>query len=188
MTKLVLNILLAFALLLFYTDAQAQYLEDDRGIKQRIFYGGNMGLTFGSVTVISISPEIGYRLTNRWSAGLGGTYIFYRDNVYDETFNIWGLHQFTSFTIIKNFSDILPFGREGGALLLYGELNSMNLYNSFLNPSEPGRYWVTSPLAGLAYQLKIGYRSYMLIMVLYNFNETMRSPIDNPVFRISLQF
>ncbi|MBP7464236.1 MAG: hypothetical protein KA793_07850 [Bacteroidales bacterium] len=166
----------------------AQYLEDSPTPKQRIFYGGNFGMNFGTVTVLDISPEIGYRISNRLSAGLGATYIYYRDNVSDEVFNIWGLRQFASFTLIKDFSNILPFGTETGGLLLYGELNSMNLYNSFLNPSEPGRYWVVSPLAGPAYQLRIGARSYMLIMLLYNFNETTRSPLDNPVFRITLQF
>lgn len=187
MKKLVLISVVLF-LLMPFAPAQAQYLDDGATPWQRVFYGGNLGMNFGAVTVIDVSPEIGYRITNRLSAGLGATYIYYRNNVSDEVFNIWGLRQFASFTLIKDFSNILPFGKDIGGLLLYGEINSMRLYNSFLNPFEPGHYWVVSPLVGPAYQLRIGARSYMLIMLLYNFNETMRSPLENPVFRITLQF
>ena len=38
--------------------------------KDRIFVGGNLGLTFGTITNIEIAPLIGYMLTPSWSAGV----------------------------------------------------------------------------------------------------------------------
>jgi hypothetical protein len=43
-------------------------------------------------------------------------------------------------------------------------------------------------MLGFAFQTPIGGRSYLLMMILYNFNETSISPYPNPVFKFSYQF
>ncbi len=167
---------------------KAQYLDSEPTYMQRVFYGGNLSLSFGTITYIDVSPDIGYRIANRLSMGVGGTYIYYKDKRFNSNFNIWGLRQFTSFTLIKDFSNILPFGRDAGGLLLYGEVNAMRLEKSFYNSNETGKEWLISPLLGPAYQIRIGQHSYLLVMLLYNFNESSKSPMQNPVLRVSFQF
>src|SRR5687767_2201721 len=44
----------------------------------RITYGGNFGATFGTLTYVDVSPFIGYRMTDQWMAGIGVSYIYYR--------------------------------------------------------------------------------------------------------------
>ena len=39
--------------------------------KEKLFAGGNFGMTFGSYTMISVSPQIGYQFTNFVAAGVG---------------------------------------------------------------------------------------------------------------------
>lgn len=46
--------------------------EDEKGFqRERLFVGGNFGLTFGNFTLINVSPQIGYRFTDHVAAGVG---------------------------------------------------------------------------------------------------------------------
>ena len=59
-------------LLAFAQDEGEEKGEDEKGFqKEKLFVGGNFGLTFGDYTLISISPQIGYRFTDFVSAGVG---------------------------------------------------------------------------------------------------------------------
>ncbi len=50
--------------------------------KSRLFFGGNFGLNFGTYTVINVSPQLGYRFTDRFAAGAGINYIYYNYKSY----------------------------------------------------------------------------------------------------------
>ena len=60
------KILLSILLMSLALGLSAQYLEKDPPPSpvQRIFFGGNLDMGFGTVTQISLSPEVGYRITN----------------------------------------------------------------------------------------------------------------------------
>lgn len=56
----------------------SQETEGETGFqKDRLFVGGNFALTFGDVTLINVSPQVGYRFSKAFAAGLGlnGQYI-----------------------------------------------------------------------------------------------------------------
>jgi hypothetical protein len=44
--------------------------------KDKLFIGGNFGLSFGDFTLINISPQIGYRFNNFLAAGVGVNGIY----------------------------------------------------------------------------------------------------------------
>ena len=78
----------------------------------KIFFGGNLGLFFGTVTDIEISPLVGYKIYKGLSAGGGFTYIYYReryaDNAVFET-NQYGWRVFAMYDIFKKEFSGLKF-------------------------------------------------------------------------------
>lgn len=185
--KLSILFILFFGILLNSNDSSAQYLESDPSPAQRIFYGGSLGLSFGTFTNISVDPVVGYRITNRLSAGIGGNYIYLASRQFNYSYSIWGGNLFASYTLIKSLNDILPFSSQGTSILIYGEYNLMNVSN-YYSDLNMTRTWQENPMLGVAIQSRIGKRSFALIKILYNFNESFYSLYPNPVLKVSFQF
>jgi hypothetical protein len=60
--------------------------DDKKGFqKEKLFVGGNFGLAFGNYTFINISPQLGYRFTKLFAAGMGvnGQYVSFKERYYD---------------------------------------------------------------------------------------------------------
>ena len=75
MRKQILFILLA-GCLAFHGQAQQQVKQS---FWERVYFGGNLGLGFSSnSTYVDVSPQVGYKINDRLSAGIGVTYIYYK--------------------------------------------------------------------------------------------------------------
>ncbi len=144
----------------------------------RIFFGGNFGLQFGTNTLIEIAPSIGYKITNRFSAGLNLKYIYYhfRDAFNNSpNSNIYGGGPFTRFFVTDG-------------LFLHGEAEVLNLDIPDSYTGKYSRQNITSVFLGGGYRQMIGDRSSLDILLLYNVNENRNSPYENPVIRIGFGF
>jgi hypothetical protein len=134
---------------------------------QRLYYGGTVGATFGTVTSIQLMPVVGYRIMPRWSAGIGLTYQYFKDsrplpayetniyggNIHSRVF-IWeNLFAHTEFEVL-NF-DVPAF-----------DLTSYRL----VRKSVPAWF------VGAGYFLPIGQRSGMSITILYDLIQDPNSP------------
>lgn len=96
--------LLAVCLLVLTLAVQAQDEEPKRGFdKSKLFFGGNLGLSFGSyATLVNVSPQIGYRFNDYLAAGAGINFIYssYKQrflnsaNDYKENYGVTGLNIF----------------------------------------------------------------------------------------------
>lgn len=77
--------LLVLAALVFFSRAvHAQDEEKPDGIrKDKLFAGGSLGLSFGSYTLINLSPQIGYRFNKYFSSGVGFNLIYASQKVED---------------------------------------------------------------------------------------------------------
>lgn len=52
--------------------AQATEPPADEGFqKEKLFFGGNFGLSFGDYTLVDVSPQVGYRFSHLFAAGMG---------------------------------------------------------------------------------------------------------------------
>lgn len=96
------NALLFLGMLLLTAAAHAQ--EDEtlkKGFQtEKLFLGGNFGLTFGDYTFINVSPQLGYRFNKSVAAGFGinAQHVRFKDwdngELYRQRQTIFGLNLF----------------------------------------------------------------------------------------------
>ncbi|MFC2115728.1 hypothetical protein ACFLTU_04595 [Bacteroidota bacterium] len=168
--------------------------EETPSFKERIFFGGNFGLTFGNTTSIIVSPLAGYQVTPRLSSGFGIRYEFYKSNYpgyipFDT--HIYGGSVFSRYMVIKNLSEAIGIGGLNSGLFLHGEYEILSLeskYFDYVNPNPDGRFSLHSFLVGGGLFQPIGQRAGILITVLWNLNESYNSIYSNPIIRIGFNF
>lgn len=189
------NIKLTFASLLMLIPLflNAQIWEDGKPpLKERLYFGGNLALNFGSITYIEVSPQVGYLLTPRLISGVGATYIYYKDNYFGDNFqtHIYGGRIFSNYAIIQDFNKFIPIGFDGSlagyveyeALSLEQDLDVLGLY------PDQNRFIQHNVWVGGGLNMPMGKKSFFSIYVLWNLNEDSNSLERSPVVRVGLNF
>ena len=63
-----------------YESSKQKKPKQKKDIGQRVYYGGTLGLQFGSFTSILVEPLIGFRMTEKLSTGIGIGFRYGKDN------------------------------------------------------------------------------------------------------------
>ncbi|MFZ4402347.1 MAG: hypothetical protein ACOYO1_20135 [Bacteroidales bacterium] len=163
----------------------SNYIFAQRSFGSRVFTGGNLGLQFGSVTLIDISPMIGYRVTEEIDLGISLTYKYYnykdyyvysQTQTYDLKTNIFGGGIFGRYHFTENLFAHLEVEYLDFTIDTYTVLN-----NGIVKDKE--KVGITSVFVGGGYKQEIGSNSFFTFMILYNLNESVNSPYTNPIIR-----
>lgn len=168
--------------------------QDDEEVtwRDRLFFGGNISLSVGTITAIQVAPLAGYRLTPRWSAGLGINYEYYKSsgryfgsipvNAYSTS--IYGANVFTNYVFLKNFPT------DGLSLLAQTEYEALSLEKKYFKDyTSDGRFVLNSFFVGGGIRQRMGRRSSINILLLWNLNETQYSPYyNNPIIKFNFIF
>lgn len=138
----------------------------------KLIIGGNLGAQFGNITLVEISPQIGYLVKPNILMGIGGRYLYYEDRTFIQTYrtNIYGGSIFSQYYFLENF-------------IAHAEYELLNL-DDFRQQEK--RVNIQSIFLGGGYRSMIGGRSFVSILLLYNLNETYNSPYTNPILRIGV--
>jgi len=144
--------------------------------KEKFFYGGSLGLQFGTLTLVDISPMVGYKVTPRLGLGINPTYKYYRYKNYyyssdDLKINVFGAGLFGRYLLFDKL-----FAHAEYEYLIYDFIDSPQSGNTFAQEFQ-------SFLVGAGYRERIAANGYMYLMALWNLNETIDSPYSNPIFR-----
>lgn len=161
---------LAFALV---TLAQAQYREQSSDLPSsftdRVYFGGGGGFSAGSSYVnVSFAPMVGYRITDRWAAGVRITYQYLK--YYDVRYNNYGGGPFAQYSFTENF-----FG--------YTEYEYLKLTSPDLEASLDYDSW----FLGIGYTEYFNDHAGFQVMALYNllYSDGSDTPYASPLtFRI----
>lgn len=157
-------------------------------VRERIFYGGNFGLQFGSVTDIELSPVIGFWVLPRVAVAAGPDYRFY--SFYKNRTHIYGGKSYLELTLLKNINSVIPIGANTD-IVGHIEDQYLSLESQFFTdpPHDAKRFGINTVLAGGGLSQQIGKRSSLNIMVLWALDVKNDYGIySNPEFRISFMF
>lgn len=135
---------------------------------RRLEFGGNLGLQFGDYTTVNISPQIGYRFSNYFSAGAGIGYTYYSDNrgAYDYK------EHFLSFNLYAN---IFPVN-----FLIFSvrpEISRMWLTEEYNGQKYSDEKFVPSVVAGGGFRV-----GGMTAQIKYDVVQDKYSPYGNRLF------
>ncbi len=165
----------------FIDDEEPEYAKNDTSnFKDKLIFGGNVGIVFGSYTYVNISPIVGYKIKPEFSAGLGVIYEYVNDKTYKPYYKttIYGAKLFAQYVLFDY-------------VILYAENNSLSLeskyYDRIHNYPEKGRFILNVPWIGGGVYQKSG-RGGMYLMVLFNLNNTTNSPYPSYEYRMGFNF
>ncbi len=142
--------------------------------KDRIFIGGDFGLSFGTFTFIRIAPMLGYNINQRLAVGAGPSYQYFSDNRFTPKFSssIYGGGTFARYFIFES-------------IFLQADLEILNLEErrARLDPfGELYRNRVTIPVlfVGGGYSQRVG-NSGFFIGAFYDVIGDINSPYPNNI-------
>jgi hypothetical protein len=159
--------LITFLLVAFSISVFAQ-----NKLSDRIYFGGGFGLSAGGDgTNISASPQVGYKITSRYSAGIGITYQYVKIKGIESSINNYGWSVFNRYNITQQF-----FG--------YAEFENLQFeFFTSLSPERTEREGYNSLLIGAGYSESLSGRASFSISALYNVlydAADPRQPYDSP--------
>ncbi|HOZ41346.1 MAG: hypothetical protein IPO05_00385 [Flavobacteriales bacterium] len=162
------------AMMLSFSIAHAQETrptvkKDTRSFSERIWFGGGVGLSFGTVTAIQLDPMLGYKVDEegKFTVGAGASYWYLRDNRFasNNTLQGYGYRPFLRYRFIEQ-------------AYAHAEFLHMNVdaYNYITDRTQ--RLWVPHVLVGGGYVQPLGGRSSIFLQVLF---EVLQDP--NSIYR-----
>ena len=141
---------------------------------KKVFFGGSLGLSFGSYTSIRVYPMIGYKLTPKLSTGVKFMYEYAKHSSSSNTYNNYGGSLFARYRIIPQ-------------IYVHAEYNYMN-YQGYNYINEGYRYAVPYLFVGGGFVQRIGKNSYAYAEVLFDVLNDSNSPYNewNPFYSVGV--
>ncbi|MCB0738207.1 MAG: hypothetical protein KDC92_11890 [Bacteroidetes bacterium] len=147
---------------------------------ERLVYGGNVQMLFGTTTYLELSPKVGYRVLPFVTVGPGFTYRYFRSNAAlgGQGVSIYGL----------NFSSTAQFFRQ---LLAYAEYETLMWpgYNQITG--QPMRVSLSNFWVGIGYRNWLSDRVCADFALVYNtfYNSANINQLREPFsYRIAFTF
>lgn len=145
-----------------------------RTLSDKIFLGGGIGLQFGSYTGIEIAPVVGYKPIDNLYTGVRLSYQYIGGSSINYSQNVWGGSLFAQYIIFDR-------------IIAHTEYESLYVKTSWdFFPNE--EFWANTPLIGGGLYQKLGPRSGMMLLALFDVRGDANSIYSNPIIRLSFIF
>jgi hypothetical protein len=176
-TAIILVLIVSTTVSAQQADTTANKPEDKKSAgPSPVYYGGTIGLSFGDYFRIAIMPLVGYKLSEKTSAGFKLGYEYVVDSRYDEklTAHNYGASIFGRYRIIPN-------------AYLHAEFAYFS-YKYKVKNLESERTWVPFIYLGGGYIQPIGPSTSLIVEVLFDVLQDNNSPYEpwDPVISIGV--
>ena len=159
-----------------YYHALLSQKSDTTKFEDRLYYGGNVGLSFGSYSHIEFYPLVGYKITPKFSAGLKTNFQYIKDDRFNRTYSIsnYGGSLFARFRVIPQ-------------IYTHSEFKVMNykLYNSV---GEDYRTWFPFLYIGIGCSQIIADNTWLDVQALFDVWKHKKKPYGRwkPVYNVGI--
>ena len=155
-------------------------------LRERMFFGGSLGLQFGTYTNIHVTPIVGLWVMPRIAIAAGPNFTYYKDPYYETT--MYGGNAYIQFVPVKDINNALPIGLHMG-IFLHLEDELLSLESAVWDPQNPSdRFTVNTLLGGFGISQQLGSRSSLNLMFLWTLTDSGYALYSNPEMRISFSF
>ena len=156
---------------------------------EKLIVGGgfNAGFSGGDI-ILGISPTVGYRFTNKFSAGVGIGYLYYRQTTYQDQYNTYYLNEnivypslWARYFVYRNIFITSTFE--------YDFIHVKGTDVDYLGYLDPTNMSVTAPclLAGFGFKQPLGGRVSGVFEIMYDVLQQKYSPyLQQPVMRLGI--
>jgi hypothetical protein len=163
-----------------------QVSEQKPPLRERMFFGGSLGLQFGTYTNIHITPIVGLWVRPRIAIAAGPNFTYYKDP-YNAT-TMYGGNAYVQFVLVKDINNAIPVGIHMG-IFLHLEDELLSLESSFWDPrNTSSRFNVNTLLGGFGISQQIGARSSINLMFLWTLTDSGYALYSSPEIRLSFNF
>jgi len=144
-----------------------------KSLKDRLFFGGNLGAQFGNYTLVNVAPMGELKITDKWSVGTQVTYSYVNINYSNYRYqdHIYGASLFTRYFIFEN---------------IFAHVEGEALNGNWAGMGE--RFNVNSLFVGGGYLYRIGNRAGYGITAMFNVLQNKYSPYRNPIINAGFTF
>jgi hypothetical protein len=160
-------------------------------LRERMFFGGSLGLQFGTYTDIHIAPVIGLWVRPRIAIATGPNFTYYKGpdfNSLDNETSLYGGNVYVEFVPVKDINNALPIGLHIG-IFLHLEDELLSLESAYWDPMNLSkRFAVNTLLGGFGISQQLGARSSLNLMFLWTLTDSGYALYNNPEIRISFNF
>jgi hypothetical protein len=184
----ILILTISFLVLISSMPVQSQNVRKEvPPLRERLFYGGSIGLQFGNITDIQLSPVIGLWVLPRLTVAAGPDYRFYKDP-YVRT-DIFGGSIYTQFFFIQDLDNLLKLGMHYRFFVMAeDELLSLKTSSWKYPPYSSDRFFINTPMAGGGISQPLGQRSSIDLMILWPLQMPDYDIYSNPEIRVNIIF
>lgn len=165
-----------FVISMFFASTSIWAQESTTSFKDKLYTGGQIGLSFGNYTNIIISPMVGARLNEKVYAGVGAEYQYTKDKRWEPalTYNQYGGRIFAQYNFIPQ-------------LFAHVEFQGMSMEKYKLGGGKE-RNFVPFLYVGGGYRQYISQRSFISFRVLFDVLQDKNSPYKawDPNFSIGI--